>query len=131
MFKVMAIENKAEQERLCSVCSTQFITDSFAYATYDVESADDITGEIIAVCQFSFMGKTVIHALSPAPGREEDEAVLILGFAVLEFLRRCGFQSVTADKTAFTLHTALRLGFMSTGEEYTLDLTKGRACGGH
>jgi len=128
MFKVYAVEDKEEQKTLCEVCGTAFLPDSFAYAAYDVTSPDDENGDAIAICQFSFMGKCHISCLSPADGREEDEAVLILGFAVLEFLRRCGFTTVTAH---IPKEYAYRLGFMMKDDVFTLDLTAGRACGGH
>lgn len=128
MFKVKAIENKAEQRRMCEFCKTEYIESSFAYAAYDVESADDESGEPIAVCQFTFMGGCAIHCLTPVPGREDDEAVLILGFTVLEFLRRCGFKEVTAD---MPYAYAARLGFCKKDGVTVLDLTAERACGGH
>ncbi len=128
MFKVKAVESKTEQERLASACNTEYLPKAFAYAAYDVASADDEEGEIIGVCQFSFIGECAVHCLAPADGKEDDEAVLILGFAVLEFLRRSGFKSVTAD---IPKKYALRLGFKLTDGVYSLDLTAGRACGGH
>ena len=130
MFKVSSVEIKSEQERICSVCNTEYIPASFAYAATDVKSPDETDGDIIAVCQFSFTGECKIYCLSPAPDRDSDEAVLILGFAVLEFLRRCGFTSVSADKS-IKKEYALRLGFTAADDKYTLDLTAGRACGGH
>lgn len=130
MFKISAIELKSEQERICSVCDTEYIPDAFAYAAIDIESPDADSGEIIGICQFFFMGECKIHCLSPALGRESDEAMLILGFAVLEFLRRCGFASVSADKN-IKKEYALRLGFKEMDDKYILDLTAGRACGGH
>ena len=128
MFKVYAVEDKEKQKQVCEVCKTDYIHDTFAYAAYDVASPDDENGDVIAICQFSFMGKCHISCLSPADGRSDDEAVLILGFAVLEFLRRCGFTSVTAD---IPKEYAYRLGFMIKDDVFTLDLTAGRACGGH
>lgn len=128
MFKVKAIENKAEQEMLCEKCSTEYIESDFAYGAYDIASADDESGDVIAVCQFTFSGRCHIHCLAPAEGKESDEAVLILGFAVLEFLRRCGFTEVWAD---IPKEYALRLGFKEHGSTYSLDLTAGRACGGN
>ena len=130
MFKVSSVEIKSEQERLCSVCNTNYIPTAFAYSAIDIESPDDTTGDVIAICQFSFVGECRLFCLSPAEGRESDEAVLILGFAVLEFLRRCGFTSVCADDS-INKEYALRLGFVWTDDKYTLDLTAGRACGGH
>ena len=130
MFKVSAVELKNEQERLCSICNTEYIPESFAYAAIDVESPEDTDGDVIGVCQFSFTGECRIYCLSPAPEKDSDEAVLILGFAVLEFLRRCGFKSVSAD-SGIKKEYALRLGFLMTDDKYTLDLTAGRACGGH
>ncbi|MBQ7828526.1 MAG: hypothetical protein IJ386_09725 [Clostridia bacterium] len=128
MFKVKAIENKDEQKRMCELCCAEYKEDSFAYAAYDVKTADDESGEAIAVCQFTFIGGCAIHCLTPAEGREDDEAVLILGFAVLEFLRRCGFKEVTANMQD---SYAVRLGFRNTDGKHILDLTAGRACGGH
>lgn len=128
MFKVRAIEAKSEQERLCRICRTEYMEDDFAYAAYDIESPDDVDGEAIGICQFSFIGECVIHSLSPADGKDGDEAMLILGFAVLEFLRRCGFCDVTAHiPEAY----ARRLGFTKDGDTYTIDLSAPRACGGH
>jgi len=128
MFKVSAVEIKSEQERICEVCHTKYIPSSFAYAAFDILSPDDTDGEIIGICQFSFIGKCRIYCLSPAESRESDEAVLILGFAVLEFLRRSGFTEVEAD---IKEEYALRLGFAQKDDKYILDLTAGRACGGH
>ncbi len=131
MFKVSAVESKEIQENICRLCDTEFISDSFAYAAIDIASPDDTAGDIIGICQFSFIGKCVIHCLTPVIGRESDEAVLILGFAVLEFLRRCGFTEVYADTANIKKEYALRLGFRQTDDRYILDLTAGRACGGH
>ncbi len=131
MFKVSAVEIKSEQEKLCRICGAEYIPASFAYAAIDVDSPEDTVGDTIAVCQFSFMGECVIHCLSPAPDRDSDEAVLILGFAVLEFLRRCGFTEVSANTSNIKKEYALRLGFRQTDDKYILDLTAGRACGGH
>ncbi len=128
MFKVKAVENKAEQRLLSEKCNTEFIEKDFAYAAYDVASPNDETGEIIGVCQFTFSGGCHIHCLAPAEGKDADEAILILGFAVLEFLRRCKFTEITAD---IPREYALRLGFKNTDGAYILDLTAGRPCGGH
>lgn len=128
MFKIRAIEVKSEQERLCRICHTEYIEADFAYAAYEIASPDDVGGEPIGICQFSFIGECVIHSLSPADGRDEDEAMLILGFAVLEFLRRCGFSDTEAQiPEAY----ARRLGFTKSGDTYTLKLSAPRACGGH
>lgn len=128
MFKVKAIENKEEQKRLCDACGTEYAEKAFAYAAYDIKSADDECGEVIGVCQFTISGTPAMLCLSPANGRESDEAMLILGFAVLEFLRRCRFEAVVAT---IPESYATRLGFRKTEDGLTLDLTAGRACGGH
>lgn len=130
MFKVSAVEIKSEQERLCRICGTDFIPDSFAYAAVDILSPEDTVGDIIGICQFSFVGNCCIHCLAPAPDKGSDEAVLILGFAVLEFLRRCKFTEVSADIN-IKKEYALRLGFKAEENRYILDLTAGHACGGH
>lgn len=131
MFKVSAVESKKTQENICLLCGTDYIPESFAYAAIDIESPDDTDGDVIGVCQFSFIGECTIHCLSSVQNRESDEAVLILGFAVLEFLRRCGFTEVSAKNGSIKKEYALRLGFRMTEEKYILDLTAGRACGGH
>ncbi len=127
MFKVKAIEIKEEQKALCEICGTEYISADFAYGAFDIESADD-SGEVIGICQFTFTDGCHIHCLAPANGKESDEAMLILGFAVLEFLRRCSFTKVDA---VIPKEYALRLGFKDSDGTYTLDLTAGRACGGH
>ena len=128
MFKVRTIESKEEQKNLCSVCSTEYIPSSFAYGAFDIDAPDSPNEETIGICQFSFSETCEIHCLVPAEGKDTDEAILILGFAVLEFLRRCGYSEVTADiPSAY----ALRLGFIKKDDKYSLDLTAGRACGGH
>ena len=128
MFKVTAVESKSIQEELCAACKTEFIPDSFAYAAFDTVSPDDDTGDIIGICQFSFIGGCSVHCLSPADGKESDEAMLILGFAVLEFLRRCGFDKVTAS---IPKEYAFRLGFKRENDTSVIDLNAPRACGGH
>lgn len=128
MFKVIAVESKTEQERLCGICNTKYMPDAFAYAAYDLNETDSEIGDVIGVCQFSFMGGCVLHCLAPAEGKASDEAMLILGFSVLEFLRRCGFSTVFAD---ISDTYANRLGFRIDGDKYSLDLTAPRSCGGH
>lgn len=128
MFKVRAVEDKNEQKRLCRSCNTEYFEELFAYAAYDVMSADDGCGEIIGVCQFTFLGECRIRCLAPADGKESDEAMLILGFAVLEFFRRCGFTAVLGDIPECY---APRLGFVKKDGVYSLDLKAPRACGGH
>ena len=130
MFKVSAVESKDKQAQLCNDCGTEYIPSAFAYAAIDVETPEDTDGDVIAICQFTFTGGCRIFCLSPADGKDSDEAVLILGFAVLEFLRRCGFEEVSADLQIKKEH-AFRLGFRMTDDKYILDLTAGRACGGH
>ena len=131
MFKVSAVESKEAQADICRLCGVDYIPEAFAYAAIDIVSPDDSDGDIIGVCQFSFIGECVIHCLSPVSEHESDEAVLILGFAVLEFLRRCGFTEVSAKSGSIKKEYALRLGFKMTDDKYILDLTAGRACGGH
>ena len=126
MFKVKAVESKLEQERICRLCNTDYIPNDFAYAAIELSSADDKDGDVIGICQFSFTGGCIVHSLVPAAGRESDEAMLILGFTVLEFLRRCGFSSVTAD---IPNNYAAALGFIRNGGTFTLDLTAPHGCG--
>ena len=129
MFKIKAVEDKREQEQVCSICGVEYLHETLAFAAYDIDDSDgDISG-VIAVCQFSISGGNAeIHGLDSAPGRSEDEAVIILGFTVLDFFRRCGFEYAKANLSD---RYAGVLGLKKTADCFIVDLTKKRGCGGN
>lgn len=125
MFMVTAIEDATHHMALCDVLGIGHVDGAYAYGAFDDDGTLPLG--LIALCEFTFTGECVIHSLTAAVGREEDEAVLILGFAVLDFFRRCGFDRVRGN---IPERYARRLGFTLEEGRFTLDLHKPSACGG-
>jgi len=128
MFKVTSVENKELQLAICNEIGVENADNSFAYAAFEVADDGETVLSPIAICEFSFIGGCRIHHLTPMQGHEDDEAVLILGFAVIDFFRRCGFETLTAT---INEKYALRLGFVHDGDTFLLNLKRPAGCGGH
>jgi hypothetical protein len=115
MLKILPIQDKAEQELDCARCGITFRKNALAYAA----SVDDI---FIGICQFrTTEGVGEIYDLTLVPGKEDFEALFIMGRAVLNFIDLCGVHRAVylSDKVDETLMKAI--GF-SKNENGTLEM---------
>lgn len=85
MLKIKPIGEKQEQERLCNVCSCEYLADSLAYSCYD-------DGTFAGVLQFHFKdGGVYIDNIDFAPGYSDNTALFIMGRAALNYSDLVGF----------------------------------------
>jgi hypothetical protein len=90
MLIIKPIQTKEEQEEICRSCGIGFDPDCLAY------SARENGGKLLGVSQFRILGEyAVIYDLANAAGVDDFEALVIMGKAALEFIRRCGITDVT------------------------------------
>lgn len=87
MLKVLPIQSKAEQEKICLACGVKFDPDLLAYSA----TVDDI---LAGVCQFKLSDKGgMLYDLAPAKHSFDFEALFVLGRGTLNFIDLCGVHS--------------------------------------
>ena len=102
MLKIKPIGEKKEQERLCNICSCEYLIDSLAYSCYD----DEV---FAGVLQFHLKDNGVyIDNITFAPGYSDKTALFIMGRAALNYADLVGFHdayfpSPDDDKTAIMI----------------------------
>lgn len=124
MLAVKPIYDPALREELCALCGVALGPDSYAYFAADVNDDASKINFIIGICTFRMKGTdNVIEALAPAPGVEDEEALMIMARAVMNFMYRAGVQEVRLDACGTDRNTAEKLGFREA-ENMTIDLPK-------
>ena len=84
MLKVLPIQSKAEQEKICMACGVKFDPDLLAYSA----TVNDI---LAGVCQFKLTDKGgMLYDLAPVQGTFDFEALFVLGRGTLNFIDLCG-----------------------------------------
>ena len=70
MLKILPIQSKAEQEKICSLCNVKYNADLLAYAVYD-------DADLMGVCQFRLTASGgEIYDLAHANGTDSVDALL-------------------------------------------------------
>ena len=93
MLFISGVQSKEEQERICRACGVPYLADWFCYAGYQ-------DGVLRVACQFCIRGdEGHMHGVYLVPGVQDDEALLLTGRAVLNFLDRCTVKKVFFDNT--------------------------------
>ena len=118
MLSVLPIQDKNIQKELCELCDIAYSETSFAYR------ADD--GVFLGVCQFYFTdGCGVINGFKTAPGTSDDEAMIIMLRAAMNFMHRCGIKSSYFELDASVQHLIDISGYKkSENGLYSIDLDK-------
>jgi len=84
MLKIYPIPSP---ERLAEVCGVCAVTPRPGTLAYEMNEGS----ELIGVCQFRLTDTGgEVYELTLKPGADDDEALIILGNAVLSFMLRCG-----------------------------------------
>ena len=84
MLKVLPIQSKAEQEKICLACGVKYAPDLLAYSA----TVDDV---LAGICQFKLSDKGgLIYDLAPAKDTFDFEALFVLGRGTLNFIDLCG-----------------------------------------
>ena len=118
MLTVLPIQSKAMQKELCEICDIQFDESSFAYR------ADD--GEFLGVCQFSFANDCgIINGFKTAPNTNDEEAMIIMLRASMNFMHRCGLKKSSILPDATTERYLELSGYTKNDDGiYRIDLDK-------
>ena len=119
MLHIKGVQAKEEQEALCRLCGVDFKPDCFCYACRE-------DGAPVAICQFRIRGDCgLMYGVYPVRGVQDDEALLLTGRAVFNFLDRCTVRHVKFFPASSEEHPlARRLGFRLTPDGgWFIDLT--------
>ncbi len=120
MLKVLPIQTKAEQEKICLACGVKYDPDLLAYSA----TVDDI---LAGVCQFKLTDKGgLLYDLSPVKDSFDFEALFVLGRGTLNFIDLCGvhkasFLGTAADEQTQRLIKAVGFKEQEDGS-FTVDL---------
>ncbi len=118
MIKVIPIQDKEEQARLCTRVGIPFLPDLLAYYALDEN------GAFAGICQLKTAadGGHIYHLAAPQ-GVENLDPLFIMGRAALNFIDLCGLQTAFFDGEGVDDALLRRIGF--TPDEkgvYSVDL---------
>ena len=93
MFKITPVSNTEEMRSLSSVAEIPYFEGAFYYKMFDMESGDVMGFSVFEI--HKDFGE--ILALYETIGRDDFEAMFILGRQTLNFIDLCGMHSCVAD----------------------------------
>lgn len=124
MLAVKPIYDPTLREELCKLCGAEYKPDSYAYFAADVNGDATKINFIIGICTFRMKGdNNVIETLKQAPGVEDEEALVIMARAVMNFMYRAGVENVRLDPAGTDRNTAEKLGFREA-KDMTINLSE-------
>ena len=130
MFKITPVNDKITQESICKLCGGEFKPDYFAYVMLELE-----TGEVMGYSQFDLTSDVAhLSDLREAPGRNDIEAMFILGRQTLNFIDMCGLHKAKTDKSSGDEKLLHAIGFRNDESGYMTINLEGMFdgnCGGH
>lgn len=116
MLKILTVQSKTEQEKLCRLCGTEYDPDALAYSA-------SVDGKPVGVCQFRFLsGCGYIISIANAVGITDIEALILMGRATLNFIDRCGVHAARAAKDAADKTLLAAVGFKRGTDGWFVDL---------
>ena len=86
MLIIKPIQDKNEQEQLCLSCGVEYDIEALAYGAWIAESPDAPEREFIAICQFKLGASARITDLACAAGKNDLEALFIMGRQTMNFI---------------------------------------------
>ncbi len=130
MFKIAPVQDKKRQRELCETFGTQYRDSAFAYLM-----CDNDTGELMGMSQFEILADGgMIYDIREAIGRQDNEAMFILGRQTMNFIDLCGMNKCYALPEAAPSELLSSIGFKTkVGERLFCDM-KGMFdgnCGNH
>ena len=129
MFKITPIQDKARQKDICNKCSATFREDFFAYEMYDCE-----TFELMGMSQFQIGENGYISDLREPEGKNDFEAMFILGRQTMNFINSCGATICKASFDAAAPSLLSAIGFKDSIDGMLICNTDGMfdgKCGNH
>lgn len=123
MFAVRPLQDKDIQKELCALLDTEYIPDSLAYFAADLDQKTFSVLGVIGVLQFRMSNEEAeILTLIPAPGKENDEAMIIMERTAMSFMHRNGIKKMTMKETAGPEQVLSRSGLPKKDGVYFVDL---------
>ena len=107
MFKIVPIQSPDEQRKTAELCGAVYREGYFAYVMCDVD-----TLEVMGFSQFEIRGGVgYISDLRERPGRDDFEAIFILGRQTMNFIDICGAHECEMAEGAAPERLYLAIGF--------------------
>jgi hypothetical protein len=117
MFKITPIQEKTRQKEICDLCGAKYIPSAFAYQMFDID-----TGDVMGMSQFEIGDFGYIYDLREANGRDDFEAMFILGRQTMNFIDKCGTHICRTSADAGSEHLLRAIGFKDDGEYLCCDM---------
>ena len=119
MFKILPIQDIDTQKAVAQLCGAQFKEGYFAYVMFDIDS-----GEVMGFSQFEISnGCGYIYDIKERPGRDDFEAMLILGRQTMNFIDKCGMHECKMAIGAATERLAKSIGFKQEMDFYFCNMS--------
>ena len=118
MLEVLPIQDKQEQEALCSRCGIPFRTEMLAYKAL-------VEGELRGICQFTMDadGGRIVD-FTAVPDLYEFEPMFVMGRAALNFIDLCGVHRAFFDADCDNETLIRAIGFTKNESgRFEMDLT--------
>ncbi len=125
MFQVQPVRSRELQEQIATVLGCEYHKDTYAFFAGEVTDDGTTVTSIIGLCQFTFDPQmSVIRSLTPAPGSEEDEAMMILVRSVMYSVYRAEIPYISISEDVYPADKIKRMGFRKTDSGWQIDLKK-------
>lgn len=114
MLIIRRIMEKSLQEELCSLCGVRYDAMSFAYLAAEghMEPEGAVLDSYIGVLQFTMDNEGgYINTLSTVEGVEDDEALIIMTRATMEYMNSIELPYVYIDEDAAPAVLIYQMGF--------------------
>ena len=125
MFQVQPVRSRELQEQIASALGAEFHKDTYSFFAGEVTDDGTTVTSLIGLCQFTFDPEmSVIKALTPAPGSEEDEAITILVRAVMYSVYRAEIPFISFGSGVYPDDKIKKMGFRNIDGQWQIDLKK-------
>ena len=125
MFAVKPLPDKNAQKELCEMLGITYVEESYAYFAADLNGDGSKVESLIGLLQFTMKEETgEIISLTPFPGKEDDEAMIIMERACMSLMWRSGMKEMIMKETAGPEAVLKRSGLPIINGVYTVDLDK-------
>lgn len=127
MFVVKPLPDMDLQREICADLGTECFEGSYSYLAAELADDKSSVVGIIGICQFYMTDadgarRGEIVSLVPAEGREDDEAMIVMCRAVMNFMWRAGCKNVILSESAGPADLLKRCGLIKNEDGYSADL---------
>ena len=117
MLEIYPIQDKKEQEEICSSCNIKYDVDSMCYSA-------TVKGVMVGACQFRIKDKHgLIVEMNNTEGIDDKDALFVMGRAALNFIDLCGVHEAYYTGSLMDEPTLLRIGFRNIDGNWYINLS--------